>query len=102
MTRDPFASSRFVAGYDEPPAEARVRTLLALSLLAPQPDFDGAPRRLVAFDFDPASHDPVAHWEAVLTVEVCPSCKCSVEAGEHVAVTARGRRLCVDCATCEQ
>ncbi|MEN3308970.1 MAG: hypothetical protein V7603_5172 [Micromonosporaceae bacterium] len=102
MTRDPFARSRFVTGYDEPPVEARVRTLLALSLLTPQPNLDGVPPRLVEFDFNPASHDPVSHWEVVLTVEVCPGCEHSVEAGEHVAVTARGRRLCVDCGTCAQ
>ncbi|MEV4212658.1 hypothetical protein [Micromonospora sp. NPDC049662] len=96
MTSDSVARSPWIAGYDEPPEDARVRNLIALSLLTPQPHL-GTERRLVEFDFNPASHDPIASWEAVLTVEVCPDCRRRVEAGEHVAVTARGRRLCVDC-----
>lgn len=103
MISNPFPRSRYVTGYDEPPADARVRNLLALALITPQPDIDGRVADgtvtpwLAEFDFNPASHDPIAQWQAVTTVEVCPGCQRDVEAGEHVAVTARGRRLCADC-----
>ena len=100
MSTDPFGS-RFIAGYDEPPAAARVRNLLMLTLMAEQPVLEGqqAPDgpRLVEFDFDPAHHDPIAQWRVVTTAERCLRCLCTVEAGEHVAITARGRRLCTEC-----
>ena len=98
MTGGPFGA-RFIAGYDEPPTEARVRNLLILTMLGPQPDLDGtcpAPR-LIEFDFDPTNQDPVEGWQVVTTSEACPRCLRPVEAGEHMAVTVRGRRLCTDC-----
>ena len=102
MTRDPTRPSRLAGGYDEPPGDARVRALLALTLLT-LPDIDGDGRvRLVEFDFDPAHYDPVDRWDVVTTAESCPQCHRTVQAGEHVALTARGRRLCVDCGACAQ
>ena len=98
-TPDPFGS-RFVSGYDEPPTEARIRNLLILTMLGPQPDLDGQQRtspQLIEFDFDPAHQDPVGGWQVVTTSEACPRCLGPVEAGEHMAVTVRGRRLCTDC-----
>ncbi|SNT65900.1 hypothetical protein SAMN05421812_12846 [Asanoa hainanensis] len=100
MSQDPFGA-RFVAGYDEPPIEACVRTRLIMTMLGPQPDPDRqhTSPRLIEFDFDPAKQDPIVGWQVVTTSEACLRCLRPVEAGEHMAITVRGRKLCTDCAT---